>query len=621
MSKLVLRVESQGEVLGEFPLEGESLVLQLQDGVSGRLISTLTLEPGEAEGPSRHARARLEGLPPLTASGDLYQDETVDLVLSNDDTMARGLAAIRQKAGAAPGIINVQLPSARSEPELLELAETTGATGGIEISLDEQDPGLLHMAQPEPIAPSSDGASGGELDRASPRMVPSPAEPEHTEPEPPARPFPEQDRSITRNLSDDMQNLLAEAARVAHERDADGGRPTVTEPIAEPEESARPTFIDAAFSEEHEVEGPPTRVSLEPFLPQPIPPRAPSRQSGEETRSLSDHESGTELQPEAAHVGTDFADDDDEPVTVVAKAPSDQHPMVITARPSGLDEEMRSARHLDPGLVGPFPRYDEMPVPAQDRRQQDDDLSLSLPFEPGLTDASIGELSLPVPALTDEHSDHSVDLSLSLPLPAGLYEAASDDDITLPLPEEGSEERSESDGFVGVVQERTVTSGIGAMKLDALGSPQPVQPRLMDTTGGFARDPSTERLEGAEVWFRRHGEWTPRGALNLGQHVQAFGGMVRCDDSGGLVVLAGPRLHGSATLPSGELRQISSGQQAIHLPAGTSVILWQGEQGIYVRSNVAPDSSGPVLDQGPVIYQRPPRSRAWKPPASDLDES
>jgi hypothetical protein len=623
MSKLVLRVECQGEVLGEFPLEGESLVLRLQDGDSGRLISTLTIEPAEAEQPVQPARARLEGLPRLSASGDLFQDETVDLVLSNDDTLARGVAEIRARAGSAPGTINVQLPSSRSEPELLELSETTGASGALELSPDEQGPDTLRLEKPEPLPVDREAVTArsrpGEA-RLGPLAV-SPPEPERTEPEPPLPAAPEQDRSITRNLSDEMQELIAAAARRTHEA-AEEGRPTITEPLAS-EESARPTFVEPDEVGELEAEGPPTRVSRDPFLPQPIAPQEPGVHGGEETRSVSDHEAGTELQDESEPVvGTDFADDDDEPVTVVAKTPSSERGAAQAARAAVLDEELRSARHPeDPGLVGPTAGYDEMPVPPQDRRQYDDDLSLSLPFEPGLTDASIGELSLPVPALTDERSEFSADLSLSLPLPVGLYEAASDDDITLPLPEEGSDASAESQRLVEIVQERTVTSGIGAMKLDTLGEPQPVQPRLLDTTGGFERDPSTERLEGAEVWFRRHGEWTPRGALNLGQHVQAFGGMVRCDDSGGLVVLAGPRLHGSATLPSGELRQINSGQQAIHLPAGTSVIMWQGEQGIYVRSNVAPDASGPVLDQGPVVYRRPPRSRAWKPPASDLDET
>ncbi len=478
MSKLVLRVECQGEVLGEFPLEGESLVLRLQDGDSGRLISTLTLEPAEAEQPVQPARARLEGLPPLSASGDLFQDETVDLVLSNDDTLARGVAEIRARAGSAPGTINVQLPSSRSEPELLELSETTGASGALELSPDEQGPDTLRLEKPEPLPVDREAVTArsrpGEA-RLGPLAV-SPPEPERTEPEPPLPAAPEQDRSITRNLSDEMQELIAAAARRTHEA-AEEGRPTITEPLAS-EESARPTFVEPDEVGELEAEGPPTRVSRDPFLPQPIAPQEPGVHGGEETRSVSDHEAGTELQDESEPVvGTDFADDDDEPVTVVAKTPSSERGAAQAARAAVLDEELRSARHPeDPGLVGPTAGYDEMPVPPQDRRQYDDDLSLSLPFEPGLTDASIGELSLPVPALTDERSEFSADLSLSLPLPVGLYEAASDDDITLPLPEEGSDASAESQRLVEIVQERTVTSGIGAMKLDTLGEPQPVQP-------------------------------------------------------------------------------------------------------------------------------------------------
>jgi hypothetical protein len=250
--------------------------------------------------------------------------------------------------------------------------------------------------------------------------------------------------------------------------------------------------------------------------------------------------------------------------------------------------------------------YDELPVHGhRTLAPLDDDLSLSLPYDPGRTDASIPELSLGTGQIEFSTSNH--EHSLSLPLPDGsAYGPADDDDLSLPMPE-------------GLVVEPALPSPASQLLSASLGKPHAVVPRL-DTTGGFERDPSTERLEGAEVWFRRGGEWTPRGALSLGQHVQAFGGMVRCDDSGGLVVLAGPRLHGSATLPSGELRQIQSGQQAVQLPPGTSVILWQGEQGIYVRSNVPADVSAPLLDREPAAQPRAARSRSWKPPRSDLED-
>ncbi len=653
MAVFVLRVESQGEVLGEFPLDGDSLVLQLLDARSRELLTTLTLEPGPTANDSpRPAQPRFGGLPPLPMGDDLFKDETVDLVLSNDETLSRGLAALRDSGRGAPGIINIQLPSSVAQPEpgdpVLPLpvapSEPDADTfvDGPEhdtIRRERQKLRLMSELAQDPLRAAEDHEQQlPESQVPTIREEPQP-EPEGTESEPdhspPGPPSPEQDRSVTRTLSNGLPDLLDMGALGG----PPGGRPTVTESL-ESVDAGRPTHVDPDPDPDERDEGPPTRVSREPFMPSPVAPAAPDevalRAVQDDTRPLPDHESGTELEvvEQPPQVATDFADEGDEAVTVVAKAPTSQ-PGVREALTAGEYDELPVARGdrshgddfslgmpQDPGLVGPG-GYDEMPVPPQPRRAPEDDLSLSLPYDPNMTDASIDELSLPVPQDGDDRTAGLADpsLSLSLPMPASaMWEADSDDDITLPLPEDSSGP-SDSEALDLLTAEPTVTNALGGMQLSALGDPQPVQPRLLDTTAGFDRDPSTERLEGAEVWFRRQGEWTPRGALNLGQHVQAFGGMVRCDDNGGLVVLAGPRLHGSATLPSGELRQIHSGQQAVHLPAGTSVILWQGEQGIYVRSNVASDTSGPVLDQGPVVYRRPPRSRTWKPPASDLEES
>ncbi len=637
MTVLVLRVECHGTVLGEFPLQGEPLVLRLQDGESGRVVTTLTLEPGQPVRAAQPPRTGFGALPPLAVDGNLYQDETVDLVLSNEDTLAKGIARIREAARGSQGTINVQLPPSQGEPELLELSEPSQSADQLLVakaapiapsSREESDPGVGQQGSPGP-RPGRDSA---------PPMEPE-ASPELTEQDAPALvpglPTPEHDRSVTRTLSNGLVDLLEQAEREA--RAANVARPTVTEAIAS-DEAGRVTSVDSGL-DDVDVEGPPTRVSSEPFIPRPIAPEPPpegSAPGSEDTRVLTDSESGTILPVDQVYrdVGTDFAEDDDEPVTVVAQAPGRAHGRRPLARgeydelPVGRgrssNDDLSLGMPQDPSLVGPRSNYDELPVPEQDQRRDfDDDLSLSMPYDAGLTDASIADLSLPVPASEGEYTGAQADpsLSLSLPMPAAnLYEAGTDDDITLPLPEE-SESAGLHEPLAEMVGEPTVSNAFAGLQVNALAAPQPVTPRLLDTTAGFDRDPSTERLEGAEVWFRRGGEWTPRGALNLGQHVQAFGGMVRCDDNGGLVVLAGPRLHGSATMPSGELRQIGSGQQAVHLPPGTSVILWQGEQGIYVRSNVASDASGPMLDQGPVVYRRPPRSQTWRPPASDLDET
>ena len=657
MAAFVLRVESRGKILGEFPLEDEALVLQLQDASSGELVTTLTLEPAAEQAPhERSPRPVFGGLPALPMGEDLYKDETVDLVLSNDETVSRGLAAIRREARGAPGIINIELPSSSQQPSKTPEEPAPASSDPVPVAPREPEVDTF-VEGPEHDAIRSARAklslmselahdaerNAGAIDESLPEsQVPTISEDEEiVQPvgilpvaEAPGPPPPERDRSVTRTLSNGMVDLIDLAEREPEQP----GRPTITESLAA-EDTGRPTHVELGQASDID-EDPPTRVSREPFMPSPVAPAAPDevrpRAIHDDTRPIPDHESGTEQRVAASPtlIPTDFADENDEAVTVVAKAPVSQ-PRARNPLTAGEYDELPVGRSTrahgddlslglpqDPGLVGPRGGYDELPVPPQPRREAGDDLSLSLPYDPNMTDASIDELSLPVPGIGEEHTAGVADpsLSLSLPMPSGVpYEADSDDDITLPLPEDSSE-ISEHESLDLMTAEPTVTNAFGGMQISALGNPQPVKPRLMDTTAGFERDPSTERLEGAEVWFRRGGEWTPRGALNLGQHVQAFGGMVRCDDNGGLVVLAGPRLHGSATLPTGELRQIQSGQQAVHLPPGTSVIMWQGEQGIYVRSNVAAETGGSVLDQGPVVYRRPPRSRAWKPPASDLED-
>jgi hypothetical protein len=626
---LVLRVETNGEVLGEFSLEEAPLVLQLQDAATGRLLTTLTLEPGEdlprAEPPAYDDREPDEEAPPyepepvrpsftLSTLGELpsldveglYQDETADLSLGGETTLAAGLRRIRE--AAAQGIINFELPEDSLSSEL-EPPPTERVPRPLAIApKDEPGPGE---------EPSPEAAPLGE--RTTFRRAPEPSTQERVPKanfgvlptdEPSPVPAPEQDRSITRTMSPVLADRIHD-----DEEGGDASQLTITEHNAA-ELMGRPTISNEVAAEEGD--GPPTRVSGASFMPSPIAPEPPpedtvSQPAGDPTRPLPAERSRLEVSPVAVH--TDFAEEDESP-TVVGEAPEASEPR---AGEHGFGQGSARAFHRleDPSVVEPPGAYDELPVPPQIRREPGDDLSLSLPYDPGLTDASVDDLSLSL--AMDDRTITPSEASLSLPVPAeGFYTGDDEDDITLPLPEEDS---SEEEDTGEIEHERTATRAMGAMSMEPLGSPQPIAPRLMDTTAGFARDPSTERMEGAEVWFRRSGEWTPRGALNLGQHVQAFGGMVRCDDNGGLVVLAGPRLHGSATLPSGELRQLHSGQQSVRLPAGTSVIMWCGEQGIYVRSNTASESSGPVLDQGPVVYRRPPRSRSWKPPASDLEET
>lgn len=290
-------------------------------------------------------------------------------------------------------------------------------------------------------------------------------------------------------------------------------------------------------------------------------------------------------------------DEFDEGDTLVANAP-----------------QAAAARKLGPGAEPPTTArdnglYDEVPVqarglraptliPPAQTRPPDDDISLSL-------------------EASGRHSSRLPGDDLSLPVASvGLgLDRLPDDDFTMPMPEDGQLPLSDDidlgrDDSEPLVRSSRSSSRAPARAAEGAGA-RAAERRRSDTTGMTIH-------EAAEVWFRQAGEWIPRGTLTRGQNVSAFGGMVKCDNRGGLEVSTGARLAGSATLPSGESVPVVAGKETIRFPPGTSVILWSGDLGFYVRSNVQ-GSSGAMDD--PSSYQRqggPPRS--WQNPRSDYDD-
>jgi len=105
-------------------------------------------------------------------------------------------------------------------------------------------------------------------------------------------------------------------------------------------------------------------------------------------------------------------------------------------------------------------------------------------------------------------------------------------------------------------------------------------PDLTDT--GKLSAPSAR----AEVWRRVNESWEPAGQLPPGHQVTAYGGSVALRRDGTVVVKAGSRLQGSATLPDGRVQPIDQNSPPQNLPAGTTIMLRRGEQGIYVRSTM-----------------------------------
>ncbi len=88
----------------------------------------------------------------------------------------------------------------------------------------------------------------------------------------------------------------------------------------------------------------------------------------------------------------------------------------------------------------------------------------------------------------------------------------------------------------------------------------------------------------AEVWSRRGGRWVLRGSLRPGQRARMGDGMVGFDSQGRLLVTAGKRLEGSATLPDGSRLKIDKGSEQVRLPSGSAVNLGAGTSGFFVRS-------------------------------------
>jgi len=108
-----------------------------------------------------------------------------------------------------------------------------------------------------------------------------------------------------------------------------------------------------------------------------------------------------------------------------------------------------------------------------------------------------------------------------------------------------------------------------------------------------SRKPPLRRLENvppAEVWTRNASEWRTAGRLLPGQRTAVQQGWVELDDSGRLLVYAGPEMSGTATLVNGRTVEIKRNGQRVRLPPGSSVILRGPGHGLYVRAD--PPSPG-----------------------------
>ena len=90
----------------------------------------------------------------------------------------------------------------------------------------------------------------------------------------------------------------------------------------------------------------------------------------------------------------------------------------------------------------------------------------------------------------------------------------------------------------------------------------------------------------AEVWLRRTGEWHARKALHPGFRVEAAGGWIELESSGRLVVDPGRKLIGTVNCTDGRSYDLVPGTGPTTLNLGASVILRDGDVGLYVRGRV-----------------------------------
>lgn len=276
-------------------------------------------------------------------------------------------------------------------------------------------------------------------------------------------------------------------------------------------------------------------------------------------------------------------EDFDEGDTLVANAPA-----AAMAAASVTPQLAQSASRTLLPIPG---EYDEVPVARTSSSRSAGD-----------------DLSLPV-AMADKASARRAtdDLSLSLEVSGRSVDRLPDDDFTMPMPEDGMADNDDVELLTDDSEPYLRTPATTE------GGQRPETRRRSETIG------STTIHEAAEVWFRQAGEWIPRGTLTRGQHVQAFGGMVRCDPRGGLEVTSGARLAGSATLPSGESVPVVASREAVRFPPGTSIILWSGDLGFYVRSNVPPDAASIGTDD-PATFTRPGLPPTWRSGRTDFDD-
>jgi hypothetical protein len=207
---------------------------------------------------------------------------------------------------------------------------------------------------------------------------------------------------------------------------------------------------------------------------------------------------------------------------------------------------------------------DEVPL-ERTGRLVGDDLTMPLPEDTSSLDLPMAELtsqsvSLPMPLSSDDPNHTRQFIADALQQRQdGLDLFTRSDDLSLPEADLGP-------GFVH-------GTGSWADELQVHKDPS--------LSGVFKAE-----ISPAEVWLRKAREWHARGRLPAGSRLDAGGGWIGLDTEGRLIVNPGPRLVGTVTRLDGSSYELESGGEPRLLSLGASVILREGDHGIYVRSMV-----------------------------------
>jgi len=269
---------------------------------------------------------------------------------------------------------------------------------------------------------------------------------------------------------------------------------------------------------------------------------------------------------------------------------------LIAALPLGSDAIEVTLRDVRSGLPlgtlsarGPvLGRIDEQPVPRLTRATADDDFTMPLPERTDTVSTTVdeptGDLDAAEPETeTAEAPRPPATVGRRVPNLARNRWTTDTDEETSPAIAPVRVLQADDESSLTVPRPTAIATAGGRIKEHTLSEHLEAIPK--EETLSAHLEPAQPTVPPAEVWTRNASEWRSAGRLLPGQRAKARRGWVKLENSGHLVVNAGPDLAGTATMVDGTTVEITKGHKRIRLPAGSSVILRGHGHGLYVRAD------------------------------------